>query len=148
MQAIYFDGRSSAGRPVVLELDPRRGLCVQGDGIDVAWPLPDVSVSERIGASRRRLGFPDGSQCETADNDAVDALFEGQLPTASRLLHRWESGFRYAIAALVLTAAAAWAAIFWGLPALAKQAAFSLPAQTETYIGRDALATLDKVAFQ
>lgn len=148
MQAVYFDGKSSAGRAVVLELDPRRGLCVKGDGVDAAWPLPDVEVSDRIGSSRRRLSFPDGSQCETADNDAVDALFDSQIPTVGRLLHRWENGVRYALGAVVITMVAGWAAVVLGLPALAKQAAFALPAATETYIGRDTLATLDKVVFQ
>ena len=58
------------------------------------------------------------------------------------------SGLRYAVAALVITVAAAWAAVVWGIPALAKQAAFALPAATETYIGRDALATLDKLVLK
>lgn len=144
-QALYFDGKSSDGRSVVLELDPRRGLRVHGDGIDAAWPLPDVRASERIGNSRRRLYFPDGSQCETADNDAVDALFDA--PAASRLLQRWEGGLRYALAALVITVAAAWAAIVWGIPAIAKQVAFALPAATEKLLGSDALAALDKFVF-
>jgi Zn-dependent protease with chaperone function len=148
IQARYFDGKSSAAREVVLELDPRLGLVVQGEGVHAAWSLDEVRVSERIGASRRRLTFPDGSQCETADNDAVDTLFESHTPAAGRLLHRWESGFRYAAAALVITAVAAWAAVVWGIPALAKHAAFALPAATETLLGRDALATLDKIALR
>ncbi|HLX80436.1 MAG TPA: M48 family metallopeptidase [Burkholderiales bacterium] len=142
IQALYFDGKSSDRRSVVLELDPRRGLCVRGDGVDAAWPLPDVRASERIGNSRRRLYFPDGSQCETADNDAVDALFDA--PPAARLLHRWESRLGYALAAVAITMAAAWAAVVWGIPALAKQVAFALPVATEKLIGRDALAALDK----
>jgi Zn-dependent protease with chaperone function len=152
IQAVYFDGESTDGRPVELELDALQMLHVRGtgggSGIDLAWPLAEVRASERIGASRRRLYFPGGAQCETSDNDAVDALFEGRVPAASRLLHRWESGLRYAIAAMVITVAAAWAAVVWGVPALAKQAAFALPAATETYIGRDALATLDKLVLK
>lgn len=130
-----------------LDLDPRRGLCVRGAGIDHAWPLSEVRAAERIGSSRRRLYFPDGSQCETADNDAVDALFEGQSAAAGRLLHRWESGLAYALGALLLTVAVAWAFIVWGLPAIAKQVAFALPPATEQVIGRDALAALDRFAL-
>jgi len=140
--ALYFDGKSSDALDVVLELDPRRGLCVRGGGIDAAWPLPDVRASGRIGNSRRRLYFPDGSQCETADNDAVDALFEA--PAAARLLHRWESRLGYALAAVAITMAAAWAAVVWGIPALARQIAFALPPATEKLIGHDALAALDR----
>jgi Zn-dependent protease with chaperone function len=147
IRATFFDGKSSDGHNVVLDLDPRRGLCVRGAGVDLAWPLSEVRASERIGSSRRRLYFPDGSQCETADNDAVDALFDGQAPAAGRLLHRWESGLGYALGALVLTVAAAWAFIAWGIPAIAKQVAFALPPTTEKVIGRDALAALDRFAL-
>jgi Zn-dependent protease with chaperone function len=147
MRAIYFDGKSTDGQPVEVALEGGR-LRVRGGGVDRDWPLAEVHVSERIGSSRRRLSFPDGAQCETADNDAVDALFAAHTPAGSRLLARWEGGFHYAIAALVITALAGWAIVFWGVPAAAKQVAFALPADTERLIGRDALATLDKVVFK
>ena len=146
--ARYFDGRSSSGHEVSLSLDAQGVLRVRGEGIDLGWPIAEVRASDRIGGSRRHLSFPDGSQCETGDNDGVDRMFAAQAPAASfllsRLLHRWESGLRYALAALAITIAAAAAAIFWGIPALAKQVAFALPAATETLIGRDALAALDR----
>jgi Zn-dependent protease with chaperone function len=148
MQALYFDGKSTNGLRVEMGLDARGALRVHGGGVDLAWPLAQVRVSERIGSSRRRLYFPDGAQCETGDNDAVDALFAGQTPARSRLLARWESGLHYAVAALVITALAGWAIVFWGVPAAAKQVAFALPADTEQLIGRDALATLDRVVFK
>ena len=146
--ARYFDGKSSSGREVTLVLDAQRVLRVRGEGIDLGWPIEEVRASDRIGSSRRHLSFPDGSQCETGDNDGVDRLFAAQEAGASfllpRLLHRWESGLRYALAAVAITIAAIAAAIFWGIPALAKQVAFALPAATETLIGRDALAALDR----
>jgi Zn-dependent protease with chaperone function len=144
MQAVYFDGKSTNGQQVVLDLDAQRSLRVRGGGIDLAWPLAQVRVSERIGSSRRRLYFPDGAQCETADNDGIDAMFAATTPAGLRLLHHWESRLRYALAALAITGLAAWAIVFLGLPALAKHVAFALPAQTEQLIGRDALATLDR----
>lgn len=148
LRALFFDGKSSDGREVTLELDASQVLHVRGGGRDLAWPLGQVRASERIGSSRRRLYFPDGSQCETGDNDAVDALFGAQAPAASRLLARWESGLRYAVAALLVTLLAAAAVVFWGVPALARQVAFALPAQTERLIGGDALAALDRVVFK
>ncbi|MFY9316329.1 MAG: M48 family metallopeptidase [Burkholderiales bacterium] len=146
--ARYFDGKSSDGREVVLELDAQGVLHLRGGGSELTWPLAQVRASERIGSSRRRLYFPDGSQCETGDNDGVDAMLGAQAPAASRLLARWEGGLRYAIAALVVTLLAAAAVVFWGVPALAKQVAFALPAQTERLIGGDALAALDRVVFK
>ena len=144
IQARYFDGKSSGAREVSLEPDALGVLHVRGEGIDFGWPLAEVRVSDRIGSSRRYLDFPDGSKCETGDNDGVDRLFAAQAPVAARLLHRWESGLRYALAAAAITIAAAVAAIFWGIPALAKQVAFALPASTENLIGRDVLGALDR----
>ena len=147
VRAVYFDGKSSEGRRVTLALDAQGAqptLRVRGAGIDLAWPLAEVRASDRIGSSQRHLHFPDGSQCETGDNDGVDRMFAGRAPAAARLLQRWESRMRYALAALAITVAAGWAAIVWGIPALAKQVAFALPPATETLIGRDALAALDR----
>ena len=148
IRALYFDGKSSDGHEVFLEVadgaDARRVLRVRGAGIDLGWPLADVRASERVGGSQRTLYFPDGSQCESGDNDSVDRIFAAQQPAAARLLRRWESGIGYALAAVAITAAATWAFIAWGIPALAKQAAFALPAATESLIGRDTLAALDR----
>lgn len=147
VRAVYYDGKSSEGHRVTLALGAQGTvptLCVRGAGVDRTWPLAEVRASDRIGSSQRHLYFPDGSQCETGDNDGVDRMFAGRTPAAARLLHRWESRMRYALAALAITVAAAWAAIAWGIPALAKQVAFALPAATETLIGRDALAALDR----
>ena len=148
VRALYFDGKSSAGHKVILGVafgpDARRVLRLRGDGIDLGWPMAEVRASDRIGSSRRYVYFPDGSQCETDDNDGVDGLFADREPAAARLLHRWESGIGYAFAALLITVALAWAFIVWGIPAIAKQVAFALPAATETLIGRDALAALDR----
>ncbi len=142
--AVYFDGKSSDGRTVTLGLDAQRLLRVRGAGVDLGWPLAEVRASDRIGSSRRYLYFPDGSQCETGDNDGIDRLFAARESAGGRLLHRWESGLGYALAALAITAAAAWVFIVWGIPALAKQVAFALPPATEKLIGRDALAGLDR----
>ena len=154
IRALYFDGESSAGHEVSLTVafgaDTRsqvRMLRVRGVEIDISWPIDELRVSDRIGSSRRHLYFPDGAQCETDDNDGIDELFADRAPSAARLLYRWESSLRTALAALAVTLAAAWAFIAWGIPAIAKQVAFALPAATETLIGRDSLAALDRFVF-
>ncbi|MEO8143087.1 MAG: M48 family metallopeptidase [Betaproteobacteria bacterium] len=147
MNARWFDGKSSDGREVTLELDGEQVLRVRGAGIDRSWPIAGVRASDRIGGSRRYLYFPDGSQCETGDNDGVDRMFAARESAAARLLHRWESGLGYALVAVLITVAAAWAAVVWGIPALARQVAFGLPAATETLIGRDVLGALDRFVF-
>ena len=146
VEARFYDGRSSLKHEVLIYPDPPDRLRVTGDGIDFSCALAEVRPSSRVGNTRRHLYFADGSQCETEDNDAIDEIFSGTRGEApGRLLHRWESRFSYAAAALCITLFLGWAGITYGLPALAKQVAFSLPSATQTLIGRDALAVLDKV---
>jgi predicted Zn-dependent protease len=145
-RARYYDGKTSQQREVLVWAEPSGRLRVSGEGIDFSCKIAQVRPSLRVGNTRRHLQFADGSQCETEDNDAVDRIFAG-LPSGApgRLIQRWESRLGYAVLALVLTAAALWAAITYGIPALAKQVASVLPPSIETALGRDALAGLDRV---
>jgi len=145
-RARYYDGKTSQQREVRIWAEPSGRLRVIGEGIDFSCPIAEVRPSQRVGNTKRHLHFPDGSQCETGDNDAVDAAFAA-LPSEApgRLIHLWESAYGYALFALALTAAALWAGIVYGIPALAKEVASILPPSIETAIGRDALAGLDRV---
>jgi len=146
LTARYYDGKTSQQRDVLIRIEPPGRLHVSGDGIDFSCHIAQVQPSPRVGNTRRHLQFPDGSQCETEDNDAVDGIFAGSTSEApGRLIHLWESRFGYALVALALTAAALWGGITYGIPALAKQVAFGLPASTEKAIGRNALAGLDQI---
>lgn len=145
VEARFYDGKSSRQHKVSIRPDPPGRLRVTGDGVDFSCALADVRPSSRVGSARRHLYFADGSQCETDDNDAIDAIFSGVRAEApGRLLHHWESRLGYAAAALCITLFLGWAAITYGLPALAKQVAFGLPAATQALVGRDALAVLDQ----
>lgn len=149
IQARWYDGKSSHAHKVSIYADPAGRLRVIGEGIDFSRALAEVKPSTRVGNTRRHLYFPDGSQCETEDNDAVDAMFagvRGQAP--GRLIHRFESRMRYIVLACVLTAAMLWAGVTYVIPAVAKQIAFSLPASAERTLGQDALATLDRVLLE
>ena len=149
VEAHFYDGRSSQQHKVLIHPDPPDRLRVTGEGVDFSCALAEVRPSSRVGNTRRHLYFADGSQCETEDNDAIDEIFSGMRAEApGRLLHRWESRLSYVAAALGVTVFLAWAGITYGLPALAKQVAFGLPAATQTLIGRDALAVLDKVLLE
>ena len=148
IRARYYDGKTSNHRQVLIYRVPS-GVRVVGEGIDFSFRLTDVRASSRVGNTRRQLNFPDGSQCETEDNDGVDRLLAGLKSEApGRLLHLWESRLGYVLVALALTAAALWAGINYGIPVLAKQVAFELPESIERAIGRNALAGLDQVLLQ
>lgn len=147
--AQYFDGNSSASHAVTLQLQDDGTVRIRGDGIDLAYPVAAFSVASRLGNARRSLRLPDGALCETDDNDAVGRMFaRRQAGSFHGLLHRWESRTSYALAALALTLIAAWVAIQFGIPAVARQVALGLPAATESAIGKNALAGLDQVVFK
>lgn len=143
--AVYYDGRSSARRDVLIEGEPPGTLRVAGEGIDARWALKDVRVSSRVGNSARLLYFPDGSQCETTDNEGVDRLLAQLAPARWFSAHRLERSVAYALVALALTGFIAWGIVAYGIPALAKEVALRLPPSTERYLGNDALHTLDKL---
>ena len=146
IKAFFYDGKTSRQRSVMVYPERPDHLRVVGENVEFSWALSEVRPSSRVGNTRRHLYFPDGSQCETEDNDAVDELFaQLRTQTLSRLLYRWESRLGYVISVLVLTGLLLWAGITWGIPALAKRIAFSLPAATERTLGGDWLDRLDKV---
>src|SRR5260221_2161155 len=141
--AVHYDGRTSQRTAVELYSEGAT-LRVLGSGIDRTWPWSEVRVSSRVGNTARHLYLPDGSQCETADNDAIDAWLAARHGADRFSVHRIERRLRYALAALALTAVAVWLGFAYGIPALAKQVAFRLPASTERLIGADALRALDQ----
>ncbi|MDH3209521.1 MAG: M48 family metallopeptidase [Burkholderiaceae bacterium] len=148
-EARYYDGKSSQLRKVSIYPLPPDRLHVLGEGVDFSCTLAEIRASSRVGNTRRHLYFADGSQCETADNDAVDEILASANAAApGRLLHRWESRLGYVLFALVLTAVSLWAGVVYGIPALAKQVAFSLPAATDRMLGQGALEGLDKTLLR
>lgn len=149
IEARFYDGKSSQQRKVLIYSEPHDRLRVVGEGVDFSRPIAEVRASSRVGNTRRHLYFADGSQCETEDNDAIDAMFSGVRSAAfGRLLHRWESRLGYVLVAVVLTAASLWAGITYGIPAMAKQVAFALPAATDRMLGQKALEALDNVLLE
>lgn len=141
--AIHYDGRSSERRQVLIEGEAG-GIHIVGEGINVRCTLKDVRISSRVGDSARLFYLPDGSQCETADNEGVDRMLAQFAPARWFSLHRLERSVPYALVALALTGFVAWGIVVHGIPALTKQVAMHLPRSTETHVGSDALRALDE----
>jgi Zn-dependent protease with chaperone function len=113
------------------------------DGTALAtMPMASVKASSRLGATRRRLEFPDGSSFDTSDNDAVDVLLRG-----SGLLHRLEQSWRLVLAALVCVGVATGAFALYGVPATAGWLARHTPPSVAVYTTRQTLEAMDKIAL-
>lgn len=146
VSAVHYDGRSSERRHVLIEGEAG-GIHVVGEGISVRCTLKDVRISSRVGDAARLFYLPDGSQCETTDNEGVDRMLAQFAPARWFSLHRLERSVTYALVALALTGFAAWGIVVHGIPALAQEVALQLPASTERHIGSDALRALDETLF-
>ncbi len=148
-RASFYDGRSSRRTPVELSAGADGELCVVGQGLERRYRLEDVEVSARLGDTPRVLRLPDGGRCETADNEAVDALLAPRPGEgARRVLHRLESRLRYALIALLITVAAGWALVEHGIPWAAAEVAAALPPQVERALGGHGLELLDRTLLE
>ena len=135
--AVYYDGRTSARKPVRV-----RGytLVIQivGEGLRLDIPLGKVRVDPPVGGTRRALHLPDGAQLQTDDHAAVETLF----PRAHALegwVHGLERRWPYALAALAVTVVFAWWSVVDGLPLAAKIVSGFVPVAWEAKLGEQTL---------
>src|SRR5690606_33924372 len=122
---------------------------VRGDGVELDVPPSDVRISPRLGNASRSLRFREGDKCETADNDAVDALARllGHSQR-SAWLHRMESRWRLVLASLLLLVAIAAGGFVWGIPFAAKRTASRLADAVAYRVGEGTLELLDESIFK
>jgi Zn-dependent protease with chaperone function len=147
LAGFFYDGRNAARTEVTIT---RVGemLLIAGSSLNRSFRLSEVRISAAIGTIPRTLRFPDGSQCEVPDTGALDAFLDGW--TTGRvpgLLHRFEKSLPLAMLALLLTIGLMTLLVKYGIPALARQAAFAIPPATDAALGRKTLETLDRLVF-
>ena len=140
----YYDGKTSRGLESTVTVYRSGEVRISAlPGISLRFKSLDIAA--RIGDTPRWIEFPDGARFETADNDRIDAaLARFDAQRGGRLLHFLETRWRYVLASVALVIVASWAFVQYGIPALAKSAAYALPAATNAAIGRGTLRLLDK----
>jgi Zn-dependent protease with chaperone function len=149
INACYFDGKTSTAHPVQLSFFGDGRLSVAGDGVERTASVSDLKVSERVGDTTRRIYFSDGAVCEATDNDFIDQwLTHLGAHSAEHRVFRFERGWRYAFAALILTVAGSWVFIRYGVPAAADYAARVLPRSVDSAIGKGGLEAMDALWFE
>lgn len=145
----WYDGRSSRAHAARLSIYPDGEVHLILAGETRAYPFTELAVSSRVGDAARLVTFPDGGQLETHDHEALDAaLTRFGAQRATRWLHALESHWRAVAVSAVLVVAAVAGGVVFGIPALARVAAFTLPAETNAAIGRGALDLLDRGPFE
>jgi Zn-dependent protease with chaperone function len=148
-EACYLDGRSSSAQAVQVTIDDDAQVWVRGAGLELRYPLSDVTISPRLGSTLRSITLPGGARCETTDNDTVDrAAAIHRVGRLGRGLHVVESRLPLVAGALVATLLLGWATIEYGVPSLARHLAMVVPQQIDQKLGREALGFLDEAIFE
>ncbi|MEZ5541892.1 MAG: M48 family metallopeptidase [Pseudomonadota bacterium] len=144
--ATYFDGISARPQPASLYL---RGAWLIVDGATVAReePLAALDISEPLGAAPRVVRFADGAHCEVHAPAAFAALLR-EAGIGDGFVVRLQARWHWALAAVVLTLASAFAGYHWGLPAAADWIAARLPARLLAGMGESTLAVFDEHVFR
>lgn len=144
----YYDGRTSRGIACVLHVGRDGAVWFDGAAANRVR-FAELKISDRIGNIARAVTFPDGARFETTDNDAIDrALAAFGRARTTRLIHMLETRGRYILVALVAVVAFSWAFVQFGIPAMARYAAFALPAETNAAIAKGALDLLDRAVLK
>lgn len=144
--ATYFDGHTAHARPVVLYLNGAR-LIVDGEAVARDEPLDGLTFSEPLGAAPRVVYFADGARCEVREHAAFTALLQA-AGIEDGLVVRLQARWHWAIVAVVLTLATAFAGYHWGLPAVAERIAARLPDSLLDSMAATTLALFDEHLFE
>lgn len=141
---LYFDGATSEKREVTLYYDDDGRVGVEEFGRQPI-AIADLSISARIGNTARYIGFPDGGEFETHDNDAVDGMCR-RLGYRDPLgfVHILESRKRFVLMTLLVVVAFTWSFVQYGIPLMSRQLAMKMPVEVSRHMGRGMLDTLDK----
>jgi len=146
--ATFYDGKTSHRHEVRLHFDRTGRLRITGLKHDLTYPLSEVRITSRLGNTPRSIYLPGDAKCETLENDAIDAILQrwgrGRWQA---VLHTLESKLGYVLLALVLTIVSVWGLLNYGIPALAKHAAYALPPSVDAALGREGLKVLDQALF-
>lgn len=145
-QADFYNGRTSAKERVTLRFDEIGQIHIVGLAQEIIYPLSKVRISSRVGNTPRSIYLPDGSKCETKDNDLIDKIIASKdCQRLPQRLHLLESRWHWVGLVLLLIGVSGWGWIEFGIPYLARYVAYALPTSTDTALGEGALKTFDRL---
>lgn len=160
IDARFFDGLVTSGRPVVLTAGAPGSLRLEGAGADREYAYAELRIPGRVANTPRHVALPGGGACVVADNDALDRLeaelhraapaltggraFRRGVDRIARLLERNAAG---AGLALAVAAGILFAAARWGAPALGGAVVAAIPPENDAGIGEQVLRTFEQVGL-
>lgn len=146
LKAKYYDGKISSGIEVKLYFTATHKILVEAADFRQEYNLKEVNISSRLGNTPRKIYFPDGSMCETDNNDIIDQILAKYSPSRfNGLLHKLESKIHLIVALFILTTLLVFGLFTKGIPWLSKIIAYHIPTEIEQQIGQTVLNNIDKL---
>lgn len=143
LAGIYFDGRSSKGRPATVRLENSQ-LHLRVDEGDYLFDSKDLRLGMRVGSAGCYLYLPRGAVFECADHDALARLANAAGTKGSRgWLQRLEASYRLIAVSAVVVILCVVGGLVYGVPWLSRQIAERVPVALESRLGAESLAALD-----
>lgn len=141
----YFDGKSSRAHPVTIRADETRLIIADAGGdLSLDIPLRDCVIQPPLGKTSRVITLPEGAQCETDDFDAIAALeHRTGRNVGLRLVHVLESRWKMAAVSFAGLVVCVWAFMTYGIPFLAKKAAYAIPPAVAENLSEQTMKILD-----
>jgi len=147
MKGTYYNSHSSRRQIVLLHIDDKQQLWLDGITM-VAVSLSHVDISPRIGNSSRFITFPNGSVFEAEDNNAVDELARKSIKKQNWFIaYQWESNKKLIAFSALFLISLIYLLIQFGIPAISRGIAHSLPSSVSVKLADQVLASLDKQAL-
>lgn len=149
----FFDGTTSNRQVSIFSVNDAEKFVIklpdnQSGSILYSGDISQIDISPRIGNTIRNLYLKNGANFETNDNDGVDKFiaeyFRGRT---SRFLHILESRLFIILLLTILVLVFMWGGVKYGIPTMAKTIAERVPAETNQYLGKEAIKILDDVVF-
>ncbi|GGL71277.1 hypothetical protein GCM10010840_06740 [Deinococcus aerolatus] len=149
LQGVYFDGRSSRDQPATLTVAAQTAtLKVAGGAAEHRWPAHLLDVEAPVPGVRRAVTLPGGGRFETHDDAGVSAW---ERATGRNLalggIRALESRWGAALAALGASLVALALFLMYGIPAVARQAAFATPRSVLAAFDRETIGFLESGEF-
>jgi Zn-dependent protease with chaperone function len=145
-RAGYYDGRSSKRHEVTLELSGAT-LHVKGQGIDLAVPLAEVRLEERVANAPRLMHLPRGALIEAAELAGIDELIERGGHRDS-LVVRLQRSWRAVVGSMVAVVCVGVAFYLWGLPWAADRITEAIPSAWAEALGNEAMRGVGPPLFR
>jgi Zn-dependent protease with chaperone function len=141
---VLHDGSTSRRRDATLRFYGDGSVRLSAKDLERSFTFQDVHIPSRLGNTPRRLLLPDGAELETPDNDAVDAVLAALGRGRVDWVHRQESRLPVVLLATALVLAFGGVFVVYGVPTIARHAAFALSPELTARLGQGTLDVLDQ----